>query len=257
MSSNRPDTMSEALFDAEEALAKEPTNRAGPTDRGNWSVRGRSPAAVEHLELSEAESDLEFLSGTILLLRGEADSSLLAQLQRAVASQAGERALKLYEQLKPDMETSSGVEASQADTELIYDGTRVVEGLATNSDGTFAAGIATFNGGDLDETKFEIREFTHPEVENDYEYRVVIVPPEQNRAEEQAAQAAPEGMTEPAFQAGPNPTAACVWVAAGALAAAAIVGGGQASEPVGSVETNPSAEVGSSVDELIDARGQL
>jgi hypothetical protein len=258
MSINSTDAISEALFDAEEALVDEPTRHTGLTDRSHWAVRDRSPAAVDHIELSELESELEFLSGTILLLRGEAESSLHARLERAFASQDGERALDLYEQLKPDMETSSVVEPRRVDAELIYDGTRLVEGLSSNAGGTFAAGFATFNGGNLDETKFEVREFTHPEVDSNYEYRVVIIPPKQNRAEEQAEEAAPEDTTDPVFHVSPNPTAACVYIAAGALAAAAVLGGSQADDPaVGSVDTTPSAEVGSSVDELIDARARL
>ena len=241
-------------------LAKSNGDVAKGVDLSEWDVERRNPETVE-VNDGEWDTDTpEFLSGTISLIRAEPGDALLKQYEAAILKRDSELALELHERLQSRAEPRLGSEEPASVADLTYEGETVIERLGETTNGSLAVGFASFNGGSLDPDLFEVKEYVDTDEDIEYEYRVFVIPPAQNSAEQDASVSVPDEQSRPALNISPKPAAATIWLAAGVVAGAALVGSGDAREPELPSEErvqSPTLETGESVDQLIKTREQL
>lgn len=145
--------------------------------------------------------------------------------------------------------------------DLEYAGELVITGLGYGANSAEAFDIAEFEDVHPSPSEFRIREYALEEVEDeklpDYEYVVIVVPPEQSPAEMAANAAVSERKSGAALNPDQEESSAVTLVAVGAvLGAAAVYGSGRVGVDVpdrDEIAVDPRA----SVDELVTVREEF
>ncbi|WP_339102554.1 hypothetical protein [Haloterrigena salinisoli] len=237
------------------------TEQSTRRNQANRRQRQRTPRVIELESDAVAGTPLE---GTITALGAETGSDLLAEFERAVVSGDTELALDVRNRLAAeiDPDTSTGT-AAPVIADIVYHD-RTVATTAAGSD-RFGAAMAPYDGGSLDHSAFEVREYIAEDGDDEapdfeWDYCVVVAPPPTDQVERDATHAAPEDTDTAAVLAGPaGASAAALAFAAGVLIGAAAAGTGSADPALSQFDdrTLGDADAGASVEELLDARDTL
>ncbi|WP_137288985.1 hypothetical protein [Natronorubrum halophilum] len=267
MSIQTPDLASRLIDEARTALEtvadRDPSGidatveRSIRRERESRRQRRRTPRVIELEPETVVDTPLE---GTITVLGAEAGSDLLVEFERAVVSGDTELALDARDRLAAEIDPDT---ATLTEAPIIADIVYHDRTVVTTSAGSdrFGAAMAPHDGGSLDPTAFEVREHLLEDGDGpadfEWDYCVVVAPPTVDRAERDAAHAAPEDTDTAAVLAGPaGASAAALAFAAGVLIGAAAAGTGSTDPALHQFDSwsTGDAEAGASVQELLNAR---
>lgn len=226
-------------------------------ERENRRQRRCTPRVIELDPETVADTPLE---GTITVLGAETGSDLLAEFERAVVSGDTELSLEVRDRLAAEVDPNTEAPVL---SDIVYHDRTVVTTSAGSA--RFGAAMAPYDGGSLDHSAFEVREHIVEDGGDgagdfEWDYCVVVAPPTADRAERDAAHAAPEDTDTAAILAGPaGASAMAVAFAAGVLIGAAAAGTGSADPALNQFDGRPTGDAGAgaSVHELLDARDAI
>jgi hypothetical protein len=159
------------------------------------------------------------------------------------------------------LEQSAEEEETPDDTRvasLSYGDTEIIDRIEPTEADAVAVGVAPFMGGDIDTSEFEVQEYQTPESSTEHEYRVLVIPPEQTKAERDAETSVDSDDQGSAIETGePGAHVPGFAFAAGVVAVAAVAGSGSASHTPPKLDADTTADTGPAVDELISKRQEI
>lgn len=244
-----------AVTDRKGTSTSAETQPAVEREKANRRQRQRMPQVIKLDPETVADTALE---GTITVLGAETESELLTAFEHAVETDDVDFACDVQARIAETIETASDLdEEAPVLADVVYhDRTVVTTPVESNQ---FSAAMTPYDGGSLDHSAFEIHEHVADDTDVECEYRVVVAPPATDRAEQDAADAAPDGAEDAAIVFGPAHASVAWAFAAGVVVGVALGPSGSTDPALHQLEGQAAGEFkpNASVQELMSARDKL
>lgn len=249
------DTVDSNTISKASALLNTAGRERNPDGRRATSERVRRTIAPKVRTIDSVPLDFEssVSTGSIALFRVGPSTDLVDEFEAALEAGDVDRLHELsvhLEQSAPEEETSNDERVAS----LNYGDTEIIDRIEPAGADAVSVGVAPFIGGDIDTSKFEVQEYQTPDSDLEYEYRVLLIPPEQTDAERDADASVDSDDQGAAIETGEATAhAPCLAFAAGVVAVAAAAGGAT-SQTSPKLEPDTTDDTGPAVDKLISKR---
>ncbi|WP_137288986.1 hypothetical protein [Natronorubrum halophilum] len=246
-----------AVFEAvTEGKAAPPNDETRPSverEKANRRQRRRTPRVIELEPETVVDTPLE---GTITVLGAGTGSDLLAEFEHALETDDTDLARDVQSRIAETSDPAATPDAPVLTDVVYHDRTVVTTPVGSDR---FSAATAPYDGGSLDHSAFEIREHVADGTDAECEYRVIVAPPATDRAERDAADAAPDDAEDAAIVFGPARASVAWAFAAGVVVGVALGPSGSTDPALHQLEGQVAGEFepNASVQALMSARDEL